>query len=317
MVKLFNEKTDENHGVSMADILQYLEKQGIKAERKSIYDDIELLRLYGMDIVCEKKLKNFYYYLASREFELAELKILVDTVQASKFITERKSTELIRKLESLASVHEARELQRHVYVNSRIKTMNESIYYNVDAINSAINQNRQIDFEYYEWSTEKKLVKKSNGDKKGISPWALTWDNENYYLIAYDPQDCKIKHYRVDKMRKIRTTPDARTGQEDYKRIDLGSYTNKVFGMYGGVEENVTLEFANYLIGVVMDRFGKDIMVIPKDKEHFTIHIQVEVSPMFLSWIIGLGNGVKIISPENVVDQIRKEGERIVAQYRK
>lgn len=315
IMQLFLEKTDENHYITMAEIISYLASLDIKAERKSIYDDIELLRLYGMDIMTHQEKKNFYYYLASRDFELAELKLLVDVVQASKFITEKKSAELIGKLEKLTSRYEARTLQRHVYVASRIKTMNESIYYNVDAINHAINQNVQIDFDYYEWNLKKQLQKKENGNKGGISPWALTWDDENYYLIAFDKNDEKMKHYRVDKMRKIRITDNERCGQEAFYKINLASYNKKVFGMYGGREETVTLEFDNSLIGVVLDRFGTDLMVLSSDETHFRIHVQVEVSNMFLSWVIGLGDRARIVAPDNVVEQIRAEGERIVKMY--
>jgi len=315
LARLFSEKTDENHYVTMADILAYLESNDIRAERKSIYDDIELLRVYGMDIVSFKENKNFYYYLASREFELAELKLLVDSVQSSKFITEKKSKELIRKLEGLTSNYEAKNLQRHVFVASRIKTMNESIYYNVDTINQAINRNLQIAFQYYEWSVKKELKKKENGDKQGISPWTLTWDNENYYLVAYDEADNKIKHYRVDKMRDIVLTDKKRCGRKEYQKIDPAAYHKKVFGMYGGRQENVAIEFENHLVGVVLDRFGKDIMIIPRDENHFVVHVDVEVSNMFLSWVFGLGEGARILSPDSVVEQMKSECKRILKQY--
>lgn len=317
LMKIFLENTDDSHYLTMTEIIERLAAYDIKAERKSIYDDLELLKIYGMDIVSHQENKKHYYYLASRQFELAELKLLVDVVQASKFITEKKSNELIAKLESLASRYEAGQLQRHVFVTSRIKTANENIYYNVDAINSAINSNVQIDFEYYEWTINKKLVKKANGDKQGISPWTLVWDDENYYMVAYDQTDCKMKHYRVDKIRNIRLTEKMREGKVEFGKNNPAIITKKVFSMYGGREENVTMEFTNNLIGVVMDRFGKDVMIIPKDREYFTIHVQVEVSNMFLSWVIGLGSGVKIISPQSVADQIIAEGERILRQYKK
>lgn len=316
LMKIFLENTDESHYLTMPEIIEKLGAYDIKAERKSVYDDLELLKIYGMDIVSHQENKKHYYYLASRQFELAELKLLVDVVQASKFITEKKSNELIAKLESLASRYEAGELQRHVYVASRIKAANENIYYNVDAINIAINSNVQIDFDYYEWTIGKKLCKKANGDKKGISPWTLVWDDENYYMVAYDQADGIMKHYRVDKIRNIRITNVLRQGKDEFGKNNPAIISKKVFSMYGGREENVEMEFVNNLIGVVMDRFGKDVIIIPKDKEHFTIHVQVEVSNMFLSWVIGLGSGAKIISPQSVVDQIMAEGERILKQYK-
>lgn len=315
LIKLFMEKTDESHYVTMPEIISYLEEQDIKAERKSIYDDVELLQQYGLDIVTLKEGKYFYYYLASRQFELAELKLLVDVVQSSKFITEKKSNELIRKLESLASRYEAGELQRNVYVKSRVKTMNENIYYNVDAISDAISKNVQIDFEYYEWTLKKTLRKKLNGDKTGISPWALVWDDENYYMVAFDQKDGVIKHYRVDKIRKIRLTDVPRLGRTEFGDANPALISKKVFNMFGGKEESVTIEFANNMIGVVMDRFGMDVMVVPKPNDTFTIHVDVEVSNMFIGWIIGLGAGAKVLSPESVVEQIKAAGERILKQY--
>lgn len=315
LVRLFMEKTDENNYVTMPEILAYLESNDIKAERKSIYDDIEQLKLFGFDILNFKENRKYYYYLASRDFELAELKLLVDVVQASKFITEKKSNELIGKLEKQASHFQARELQRHVYVTSRAKTVNESIYYNVDAINQAINMNRQINFEYYEWNLKKQLVKKVNGDKDGISPWALTWDDENYYLIAYDSESKITKHYRVDKIRNIEITNDERVGKEEYKKLNLADYSKKVFSMFGGEEEQVTLEVKNNLIGVFLDRFGTDIMVVPKQNGCFTVHLKVMISDMFLSWIIGLGDGVKILSPDGVVEKMKSMAMRMMEIY--
>lgn len=316
LMKMFLENTDESHYLTMPEIIENLAAYDIKAERKSVYDDIELLKKYGLDIVTHQENKKFYYYIASRQFELAELKMLVDVVQASKFITEKKSNELIEKLESLASKYEAGQLQRHVFVTSRIKASNENIYYNVDAINCAINHNVQIDFEYYEWTINKELKKKANGDKYGISPWTLIWDDENYYMVAYDKNDGKMKHYRVDKIRNIKLTDEMRMGKTEFGENNPATISKKVFSMYGGREENVTMEFTNNLIGVVMDRFGKDVIVIPKDDEHFTIHVQVEVSNMFLSWVIGLGDGARIVSPQNVVLQMAAEGERIIRQYK-
>lgn len=315
IMKLFLEETDDRHYITMQDILDYLAANDINAERKSIYDDIELLKLYGLDIEKIQEKRNFFYYLASRKFEEAELKLLVDSVQASKFITEKKSRELIGKLESLLSRYDAVKLQRHVYVASRTKTMNENIYYNVDAINDAINRDVMIDFGYYEWNTRKKFVKRPNGDKRDISPWLLMWDDENYYLIGYDGADKGIKHYRVDKMRDITLTDNRRLGKMAYSRINPASYSKNVFGMYGGEEESVTLEFNNSLAGVVIDRFGKDIMIIPKDKDTFTIHVNVQVSNIFLSWIIGLGDGVRVVEPESVRKRLLEIGWNICKKY--
>lgn len=315
IAKIFSMKTDEEHPITMSQIIEELRKYDISAERKSIYSDIELLRYFGMYIISERGNGVFNYYLGAREFEMAELKLLVDAVQSSKFITGKKSQELIGKLEALTSKYGAAKLQRHVLVADRVKTMNESIYYNVDYINEAINSNVMIDFEYYEWDISKKLVKRNNGDKKSISPWMLVWDDENYYLVAYDSVDSRIKHYRVDKIRNIIITNKARMGNEEFAKVNGASYSKKIFGMYGGKSENLTMEFENRLIGVVLDRFGSDIMIIPKEKDKFVIHINVEVSNQFFSWVIGLGYGVKILEPQSVVDQLVEVANGVLYQY--
>ena len=203
LLDLFKSKTDEEHGVTTSDIIDYLAEHGIKAERKTVYADLNTLKEYGYEISKEKKDGNYYYTLLDRDFQLPELKLLVDAVQASKFISAKKSSELIKKIENLASVYQAKQLQRQVFVSNRIKTNYENVYYNVDELNLAINENRKIKFDYYEWNLSKEMVLRKNGHKNDISPWSLAWDDENYYLVAFDGNSGIIKHYRVDKMRKI------------------------------------------------------------------------------------------------------------------
>lgn len=315
LAEIFKKKTDENHGITMQDIMDELDRCDISATRKTIYSDIELLRDFGMDINGEQRNGNYYYNLLNREFELAELKLLVDAVQSSKFVTVSKSNELIKKLERLTSIYEGAQLQRQVVVGDRIKAMNESIYYNVDDLHQAINSNSTIDFTYYEWDLKKQLVPRANGEKKGISPWALLWDDENYYLVAYDDDAKGIRHYRVDKMRDIRLTGKARMGKEYFSKVNTAQYAKQVFGMFNGTVENVTLELENRLVGVILDRFGKDVMIIPHGKEHFRVHIDVVVSNMFLSWVIGIGSGARVVEPEHVVDKMREEIKRLQEQY--
>lgn len=315
LMKILLEKTDESHSITMEEILSSLAGYGVSAERKSIYGDIEALRLYGLDIVGEQRSRTYYYAVVGRQFELAELKLLVDAVQSSKFITAKKSHELIKKIEALASIHEASQLQRQVYVTKRIKTMNESIYYNVDSIHSAINANAQIRFQYFQWTVDKEMQPKKDGAFYQVSPWALSWDDENYYLVAYDGAAARIKHYRVDKMLKIEQCAQRREGKELFERFDMGIYARKMFGMFGGEEKHVTLQFPNHLAGVVIDRFGKDISLRKLDEKHFTIHVEVALSRQFLAWVIGLGEEVRIIGPESVVSMMREEVGRLSAQY--
>jgi len=314
-MRIFQEQTDEVHPISMSEILSKLEAYGVSAERKSIYSDLEALRLFGMDIIKEQRNRNSYYYLGSRQFELPELKLLVDAVQASKFITEKKSNQLIKKLENLTGKHEAVKLQRQVVVADRIKTMNESIYYSVDAIHNAINENVQISFLYFQWNVKKEMELKRNGNRYLVSPWALTWTEENYYLIAYDAKEQMIKHFRVDKMLSIEQNEQQRLGREHFERFDIAAYQKKMFGMFSGKEEKVKLRFENELVGVVMDRFGKGITLKKEDEEHFIIHVDVAVSCQFLAWVIGLGERAQILAPKSVCEQMKKEIEKLQRQY--
>lgn len=304
LMKYLLEATDEMHPASLADLLAMLERHGIRAERKSIYDDLEALRLFGLDIEFQKAQPSGYY-VASRSFELPELKLLVDAVQSSKFITHKKTSDLIKKIESLASIHQASQLQRQVYVSNRAKTMNESIYYNVDAIHSAIAQNRKIQFKYFEWTVEKKKLFRHSGKLYSISPWALTWDDENYYMVGYDQDAGILKHYRVDKMTAIEITPEKRDGQDRFEQMDMAVYTKKLFGMFGGDEEDVKLEFDNSLASVIIDRFGQDVPLVKTDESHFSVRLKVAVSPQFLSWVFGFGARVRVISPESVKESLR------------
>lgn len=314
IMKIFLEKTDENHILSMKEIIAELGRYDIKAERKSIYDDIEALRLFGFDIIC-KKGKNSGYCLASREFELPELKLLVDAVQSFKFITAKKSTALIKKLESLMSRHEAGQLQRQVVVADRIKTMNESIYYSVDKIHTAILNNAKILFTYSEWTVQKEVKLKKNGEKYSISPWALVWSDENYYMVGYDSISKKVKHYRVDKMMSVEISESKREGKEYFDKFNAADFSRKTFGMFGGDEHTLTVKFENKFIGVVIDRFGKDVTTIVLDNEHFAARLRVVVSNQFFGWLSALGKGVTILEPENVKDDYKSFLKDLLNQY--
>ncbi len=314
IMQLLLEKSDERHPVSMNEIIAHLEANAISAERKSIYDDLESLRLFGMDII-QQRGANGGYYIAGRDFELPELKLLVDSVQSSKFITQKKTMALIKKIESLASVYEAQLLHRQVYVKNRIKNMNESIYYNVDEIHNGIATDCKICFKYFEYSISKEKICKHGGAPYCVSPFALTWDDENYYMIGFDSEAGIIKHFRVDKMMEISVLGEKRDGRESFENLDLAAYSSTLFGMFTGKEERVTLEFSNKLIGPVIDRFGKDIPVIPVDEEHFHAHVEAAISPQFFGWLCGFGNGVRVIAPENVVRQMREHLEAIGRLY--
>ena len=307
--------SDENHPVTVAQLVAELASHGISAERKSIYDDIESLRDYGMDIIQTGAGKSSGYYVASREFELPELKLLVDSVQSSKFITYKKTMSLIKKIENLTSVYAAQSLSRQVYVKNRIKTMNESIYYNVDEIHRGIAANRKIRFHYFEYTVQKDRRFRRDGAWYIISPYALSWDDENYYMVGFDSDADRIKHFRVDKMTDIDITEEARDGQEIYAAMDMGEYARKTFGMFTGEETSVRLRFENELVGAVIDRLGRDAMLIPDGEDHFTVRADVVVSPQFFAWVCGFGNRAKILDPEHVAEQMRRHVTGVAALY--
>jgi predicted DNA-binding transcriptional regulator YafY len=315
LAQIMLEKTDDKNFITMPEILESLQAYDITADRKTIYNDLKDLESLGIEVQGEPIGNRYHYHVVSREFELAELKLLVDAIQASKFITERKSHALIKKLGKLVSKHEAQQLQRQVYVSGRIKTMNESIYYTVDAIHHAIAENKKIRFQYFQWNVKKEMALRHEGAFYHISPWGLSWDDENYYLVGYDSQAEKIKHYRVDKMLRIQMTNESREGKEYFNKLDMADYTKKSFGMYGGKEQKVKLLVKNELAGVIIDRFGKDVMMIPNGEEHFTVNVDVRVSEQFLGWIISIGKGVKILGPEEVVDEMKEAIVRLMEQY--
>lgn len=314
IMKILTEKTDKNHPMNTQALIDALESYGVTAERKSIYDDIEVLRMFGMDIV--KKLERPKgYYLGRREFELAELKLLVDAVQASRFITAKKSDELIKKLENLTSHYAARQLQRQVFVANRIKTMNESIYYNVDKIHSAISANVKIRFQYYEWTVPKAMTLKKDGQAYCISPWVLTWEDENYYLLGFDEASGIVKHYRVDKMLSLEVADEPRQGQAHFNKFDTADFSKKIFGMFGGEEETIKIRFENRFAGVVIDRFGKDITLRPVGKDQFDVRVTVVVSQPFFGWLSGLGKGVRILSPARIGEAYKDFLKNLLSQY--
>ena len=315
VMQILLQRTDENHTMSAQDICSVLENiYGITAERKGIYADIDALLDMELDIV-QNKGSNPGYYVGSREFELAELKLLVDAVQSSKFISGKKSEELIKKLEALTSIHQAQLLQRQVFICNRPKTENKNVLVIVDGIHTAMFENRQSQFQYTEWTVKKELRLKKNGAFYVVSPWALVWDDENYYLVAYDAGEDKVKHYRVDKMKSLAVLEEKRMGKEKFQKFDLPSFAKKTFAMYGGHDETVSVQCVNSLVGVIIDRFGKDVMIIPVDDDHFRAKLLVIVSDQFYGWVTGLGAGIQITGPEYVKEEYKSYLEKILKQY--
>lgn len=315
--QILNEETDRDHCITTQSLISRLAAEGINAERKSIYSDIQYLTEYGYDIKLNSSKTKGGYYLASREFDLPILKLLVDAVVASKFISVNKSKEVIRKLEKLAGTHQAKELQRQVYVADRVKTQNESVLTNTDEIHRALNEHKKVSFQYFEWNVEKQTSLKKNGQTYCVNPVALTVNAENYYLIAYNESDGIMKHYRVDKMLNVKITDIAVVTTEELQHFDLTNYMGKTFGMYGGDETMITILFPNRLIGVVIDRFGQDIDVRRRNSEQFSIRIKVAMSNQLYGWLAGLGKGVQILLPESEANKYTEYLQELLASQQK
>ena len=309
------QNTDEAHPATIAQITAHMDRCGVPAERKSLYDDMDALRAWGLDVVCTGAGRGSAYYVASRDFELPELKMLVDSVQSSKFLTGKKTAALIKKLERLASVHEARALQRQVYVAGRIKTMNESVYYNVDAIHLGISEGRQIRFRYFDLDVDKSRRFRRGGGYYTVSPYALIWDSENYYLVAYDDAAAAIRHYRVDRMTAIAPLDIPREGQEAFRALDMGSYARRVFGMFSGEAVSVRMRFDRRLVGAVLDRLGPETMLVPDGDDCFTVTAEVVPSPQFYAWLFGFGDLAQLLGPPPVVDGFRAQLAGTAALY--
>ena len=323
---ILEQETDANHGIPMKRILQLLEDRGIKAERKSIYDDLRAFRDSEILDVTEAQGQNREYSVVSRDFDSDEVKLLVDAVQASKFLSDAKTKTLVKKLKKLCSRHEAAALQRQVIVTNRVKSMNNKMQYNVDPIHEAIAKNSQITFLYFDYVIGRNFAKErhymNKKERYTASPWAMIYTDDNYYLLAY--HDGKMKHFRVDRMEdvELRTVEQnglkvvvPREGKEEYDKKDMSTYTNYTFSMYGGEVKNVEMVFLNRMLNTVIDRFGKDVLAYPVDKNHFKITVPVAISQQFFGWVFGLGKYVRIVGPDDVVEKMKKALSDISERY--
>lgn len=304
LCRMLLQQTDEDHPLTVAQIIEGLARQNIRAERKSVYDDLEALRQFGLDVQCRKG-KSPGWFVGERDFELPEVKLLMDAVQSSRFLTQKKSDVLIRKLEGLASTHQAGQLQRQVYVSGRIKVMNESIYYNVDKLHTAIAGRKAITFKYFDYDIARKKVFRQEGKRYVVSPYGLIWNSENYYLVAFHHTHREMRHYRVDKMTEIVVACLAREGTEQYPNFQLAEYGQKHFGMYSGPEMKVTLRGRRDKAHLVWDRFGQDVILVPDGEDRFTVTLPVVISPQFFGWLMGLDGSVTLAGPKEAVGAYR------------
>ena len=310
--KMLMEKTDPDHQMTVNEIIAELGRYGIEAERKTIYADIEALRQYGLDILTQKS-KSTGYFIASRSFDLVELKLLADAIAGPKFITEKKSKALIQKLGELASHSESRQLQRNVLVHNRVKTQNEHIYYNIDTINQAITQKRSLTFKYYEYDLQKKKVYRKDGGDYVITPYTLFWDDENYYVIAYYDRYQNICNFRVDRMENVEVIENPLGIPEE--KFDIGTYARKTFSMFVGQEESVKLELHKSLVNVIFDKFGKEVYIRPVAGEYFQVTLSIAVSPAFCGWLFQFGTDAKILSPDYVAREYHERAKKLLQHH--
>ena len=297
LYKILKEQTDENNSITMPQIISQLSAYGISAGRKALYDDIKAIKDYYSDITLAEAGRSPGYSLIERDFDLSEVKLLADAVASSHFITEKKSKNLIDKIVTLRSVHEAKQIKRRVYVANRAKSENENILLLIDNIHCAINEKKKITFEYYDYNTKKKLQKR--GGTRKCTPYALAWFEDRYYLVA-QYMDYKFTHFRVDRMKHLEIIDEKGAPIPD--DFNLSKYLKATFSMFSGTEEDVTLRFSKKYVNAVIDRFGKEVMIIPDGEEHFNVHAKVksEHPEPFFGWLFQFGENVKIVSPQSL-----------------
>ena len=319
LMRILHEQSDEDHPMSALDLLRELERYGISAERKSIYKDLNLLTDYGMDIV-HTRLPKQGWFLGKQEFELPELRLLIDAVQSAAFITPKKTKELLSKLDRQMSCHQARDMGRQVYIDSRVKCVNEEIYYNIDIMHKAIAQNKKVSFYYYRREVGRGRTARNEGKPFEVSPYAMLWVNDHYYLVSNLDKLDSLTHFRLDRMGKVKMLENPRRSFEEVSEyrntFDAADYARKCFSMFGGETELVDLRCVNELLEEVMDRFGENVKVYKDDAKHFHIRVQAKVSIGLVSWVLQFGTGIEAIAPKQLRQMIIERVNGMVAMYR-
>lgn len=314
LLEMLNCETDEEHPITVAEIIDYLNTEGFTATRKTVAKDIDTLLAHGVDVVCNKRRQN-QYFIGDRTFELPELTLLVDAVQAAKFISVKQSQTLIEKLSTLTSVHNANRLNRQLYVEKQVKSANEKLFYTVDILQTAIQAKRQVQFQYYEYTADKKKVLKHDGKVYNFSPYALMWNNDSYYVLGYSESHNKVVKFRLDRMTTPKLTELAVAPKPKDFRVE--EYCKSVFQMFDEKTRTITLRCENCLMKSLIDRFGIKIKTEIIDEKHFTAVLDVSVSPTFFGWVVGFGGRMAIAAPEDVKERYVELLEGIVEKTTK
>ena len=314
---LYHHATRE-HPQNANAIQSFLAKHSIEASVKTIYNDIVRLR-DDFAVPIEYNASKWGYYITEPEFEPHELRLMVDCIQASKFITQTEARTISQKIVKLADVYTKESLTRNAYVSDRVRSKNDSVVKDSGRIHRAIAENRKIGFTYFHYTPNKTNPKQfsKKGDLYIVSPYALLWDNGNYYLYAYLSEKKAFRTFRIDRMERITNPlPDKRDGEKEFKASNITGQEFKVFQQYHGTQTRVQIRFINRLADAVIDQFGKDTMLIPIDEKHFTATLPVELSPPFFAWVATFGRAAKILWPQLAIDEMKKFIERVSDMYK-
>lgn len=307
-------QTDDEHPAATADIVAGVFEYGVTVNRHSIPAIVAQLQEFGIDVIDTKGSPN-RYFIGERNLELPEVKLLIDAVQSSRFISAKKSDELVDKLNMMVSFHQAEGLNRHLYVEGRVKADNKSLYYTVDRIHEAINNGTKIKFQYIEYTASKKKVHKHNGYVYVFSPYAVLWHNDCYYVLGYSEKHKAITKFRVDRIDKTESTELQSVKKP--KGFDPVVYLKNIFSMYDGEMQNIRLKCNKDMMKVIIDRFGKDVSTVPCEDGCFMADVKISVSPTFFGWLFGFGNKICIISPQNIIDDYTAAAKKILDTYNK
>lgn len=311
LLKLLYEHTDEDHQITSDQLIDYLRENGVPANKKTLKNDLDLMVDSGIDIVTVASKPNRYFW-GDRQFEIPELKLLIDAVSSSRFITEKKSRTLSRKLTGLASENQRNELNRHIYATNRVKSSNESIYYSVDTVNEAISRNRKIAFQYTEYDVDKKKILRNGGEVYELSPYALFWNEDYYYVVGFSEKHGNVSVFRADRLHRPEILDEEAVKQPD--DFDLDDYSRQIFEMYDGEEVKVQLECRAYLMKYIIDRFGEDVKTRRISNDLFAAEVEVALSPTFYGWVFQFGGDVKILSPQKAADEMAEMAESFISQ---
>ena len=310
LLQTLQKYSDENHPLKMSDLIQYCYDQGIHAERRSIYDDIRELKEAGYEILFTR-IPYQGYFLATQPFEMAELRLLSDAVQASNFVTEKKSRQLVNKLAQLTSVHQGHALTKQVYFFKH-KFSNEEIFYTIDQFQQAIANHYAVCFQYFDITVNKQKKYRRQAREYHLIPYALIWENQRYYCIGYDTRYQNFTHYRLDKIDHLTMIEEVQKKMP----FDMHHYASRVFNMFQGESTNITLRFDLSLINTVFDQFGQDVLITEVSSESFTINLTMGLAPTFIGWLLQFGQRVTVLSPQKLIDQMQQVANEVLHQYK-